>query len=133
MQQLLIAGTIGKDAVIRKTQGGEPVASFSVVVDNGKDKSGNKRDGTWYEASLWGKRGEALGPYLTKGTRVTITGRPTARVYKDSAYLGVAVSEIELQGGGKSQSGNGYQQGVSGQAGHYESNPGQDFDDTIPF
>lgn len=106
MQQLLIAGTITKDAELRRTQGGDPVAGFSVVVDNGKDKDGNRRDGTFIDCSLWGKRGEALCQYLTKGTKVTITGRPTVREHNGKAYLGCSVNEITLQGG-KSSGGQG--------------------------
>ena len=86
MQILIIAGTIGRDAEIRHTQGGDAVAGFSVAVDNGKDKNGNKRDTTWYDCSLWGKRGEGLGPYLTKGTRVTIKGRPSARTHDGKVF-----------------------------------------------
>ena len=91
MQQLIIAGNIGKDAVVRRTQSGESVAGFSVAVDNGKDANGNRRDSTWFDCALWGKRGEALAPYLLKGGKVTITGRPTVRVHEGNAYLGVNV------------------------------------------
>ena len=101
MQILIIAGTIGRDAEIRHTQGGDAVAGFSVAVDNGKDKNGNKRDTTWYDCSLWGKRGEGLGPYLTKGTRVTIKGRPSARTHDGKVYMQCNVDEISLLGGGQ--------------------------------
>mgnify|MGYP001034431801 CR=1 FL=1 len=101
MQQLLIAGTIGRDAVVRHTQGGKAVAGFSVAVDNGKDQSGNKRDATWFDCSLWDKRGEGLAPYLTKGTRVAVTGRPTAHESQGKVYLGVSVDQITLLGGGQ--------------------------------
>ena len=65
MQQLIIAGNIGKDAEVRRMQSGEAVANFSVAVDNGKDKDGNRRESTWFDCALWGKRGEGLAPYLT--------------------------------------------------------------------
>ena len=132
MQILTIAGTIGRDAEIRRTQGGDAVAGFSVAVDNGKDKSGNKRETTWFDCSLWGKRGEGLGPYLTKGTRVAITGRPSAREHNGKVYLGCNVDQITLLGGGgdrqpeprRSQEPEGY--GAGGR-------PGDDMDDSIPF
>jgi len=44
MEMLIIAGTVGKDAVLRRTQNNDAVLSFSVAVDQGKDKNGNKRD-----------------------------------------------------------------------------------------
>ena len=131
MQQLLIAGTIVKeDAVLRRTQGGDPVAGFSVVVDNGKDKDGNRKDGTFVDCSLWGKRGEALCQYLTKGTKVTITGRPTVREHNGKAYLGCSVNEITLQGG-KSGDADG---GDSSMDRYREKEPSGELpDDEIPF
>jgi single-stranded DNA-binding protein len=39
---LTIAGNIGKDAEVRRTQSGDPVAGFSVAVDNGKDTDGQR-------------------------------------------------------------------------------------------
>jgi len=130
MQTLTIAGTIGRDAVIRNTQNGDAVAGFSVAVDNGKDKSGNKRDATWFDCSLWGKRGEGLGPYLTKGTRVAITGRPGAREHDGKIYLQCNVDGITLQGGGQERQDNGGNQGDGYSAG---GRPGGDMDDEIPF
>lgn len=137
MQILTIAGNIGKDAEVRTTGGGDKVAGFSVAVDNGKDSSGNRRDSTWYDCSIWGKRAEALAPYLKKGGKVSISGRPTVRVYNDKAYLGVSVDQITLQGGnpnagqGGGQSGN-YDAPPAG--GGYGSGGARDLDgDSIPF
>ena len=121
MNILMIAGTIGKDAELRRTQSGDAVAGFSVAIDNGKDKNGNKRDTTWIDCSLWGKRGESLCQYLTKGTKVAITGRPTVREHNGKAYQGCSVNEITLMGGGqKSQD----------QTSNYQAPP---LDDDIPF
>lgn len=128
MQQLLIAGNIGKDAEIRRLQNGDPVCNFSVAVDGGKDKQGQRRDSTWYDCSLWGKRGEGLAQYLTKGGKVTITGRPTVRVHEGKAYLGVNVDQITLQGSGQS---SGSQGGGSANNGYQE--PAGGIDDEIPF
>lgn len=124
MQILTIAGTIGRDAEVRHTHSGDPVAGFSVAVDNGKDSNGNRRDPTWYDASLWGKRAEALAPYLLKGGKITLTGRPTAREHNGKVYLGVNVDQITLQGGSKNE---GRQQEQQEQKG------GPRFDDEIPF
>ena len=128
MQKLFISGVIGRDAELRTTSGGDSVAGFSVAVDNGKDKSGNKRDATWYDCSLWGKRGQGLCQYLTKGSRVSIMGRPTVRVHEGKAYQGVSIDEISLLGGGN-QSGNSQRQT------RQDAPPQDDFDlsDEIPF
>jgi single-strand DNA-binding protein len=46
METLIIAGTVGKDAVLRRTGNNDAVLGFSVAVDQGKDKNGNKREHT---------------------------------------------------------------------------------------
>lgn len=98
MQKLFIAGNVGKDAELRNTGNGDPVLSFSIAVDNGKDKSGNKRDSTWYDASLFGKRGEALASHIKKGDKLTLIGRPSVRVHEGKAYLGISVDDLTFMG-----------------------------------
>lgn len=98
MEMLVIAGTVGKDAELRQTQNGDAVLGFSVAVDQGKDKNGQKRDAKWYDASLWGKRAQSLASYITKGTKVTLQGRPTAREYNGKVYMGIAVNELTFMG-----------------------------------
>lgn len=124
MNNLTIAGNIGRNAEIRTTQNGDKLAGFTVAVDNGKDANGNKRDATWFDCTIFGKRAEALAPYLTKGGKVTVSGRVSARAHEGKAYLQISVQEITLQGGGERQqdrhndnSGTGY----------------DDMSDSIPF
>ena len=99
MQVLIIAGNVGKDAILRRTNSGDAVLGFSLAVDNGKDKNGNKRDATWYDCSIWGKRAESLERHITKGTKLTLTGRPTAREHNGKAYLGISVNDLTFMGG----------------------------------
>lgn len=129
MQIAHIAGNVGKDATLRSLQNGDKVLSFSVAVDNGRDK-----ESTWYDCSLFGKRGESLGQYITKGSKVTVMGRLSVRVHEGKAYMQVNVSEITLQGGNQTgerqesrPSGNGSHGGGSGSGA-----PGG-MDDDIPF
>ena len=98
MQRLFIAGNVGKDAELRHTQNGDPVLGFSVAVSNGKDRDGQDRPATWYDAALWGKRAEALAPHIKKGDRLTLIGRPTVRVHEGKAYLGISVDDLTLMG-----------------------------------
>jgi single-strand DNA-binding protein len=129
MQLLVIAGNIGKDPVIRTTQGGDKVLGFSIAVDNGKDRDGNKRDATWYDCSVWGKRAESLG-WLSKGMKLTVSGRPTCRAHEGKAYLGISVDQITAQGGGQDRTGGGYDNGGQGAGG---GGFGNDMDSEIPF
>ena len=136
MQLLIISGTCGKDAELRRTNGGDPVLNFSLAVDNGKDKQGNKRDSTWYECSIWGKRAEALERHITKGSKLTLSGRPTARCYNEKAYLGISVNDLTFMGG--SNPGSGSDRGPSTGYGYGSNGQDQvggvsDLDDEIPF
>lgn len=135
MQTLIIAGNIGKDAVLRRTQNGDAVLSWSLAVDNGKDASGNRRESTWYDCSLWGKRAEALEPHIIKGSKLTLQGSPTVRVHEGKAYLGIRVQELTFMGGGQRDEG-GQGQGAGGQSGYGSGgrpSGNRDFDDEIPF
>ena len=126
MQHLTIAGNVGKDAELRKTQSGEPVLNFTLAVDNGKDASGERRAATWFDCALWGKRAESLSAHITKGSKLVVTGRPTARAHDGKAYLGINVAELTFMGGGER----------SGDAPKTRDEPRQsraELDDEIPF
>jgi single-strand DNA-binding protein len=103
MQVTMIAGNVGKDAVLRRTGNGDAVLSFSVAVDNGKDKNGSKRDSTWFNCSVWGKRAESLEAHITKGTKLTLTGRVDIDVYEGKGSLKLLVNELTFQGGGSQE------------------------------
>ena len=133
MQVLMIAGIVGKDAVLRQTSG-DDVLGFSVAVDNGKDKNGEKRDATWFDCSLWGKRAASLEAYIKKGTRVAVTGRPTAREYEGKVYLGISVDGLTLLGGGQ-QSDGGERRQERSRDDQTRQQPRESYDlnDDIPF
>ena len=138
MQKLIIAGNVGKDAVLRRTQSGDPVLGFSLACDSGKDKNGNKRDSTWYDCSIWGKRAESLESYITKGSKMTLIGRPTAQAHEGKARLGISVDDLTFMGGGNAsvQTGGGGGRGTEHSSGGYDSGPAGagDMDDSeIPF
>lgn len=130
MQIATIAGRLGRDAELRRTQGGDAVCGFTVAVDtrNGRDKVTN-----WWRVSLWGKRGEALAPYLLKGVSVTVIGEFSLGEYDGKPQLNVRASEVALQGGRGENGGQAKREpdGSRGHAGGY-----QDDDlggDEIPF
>lgn len=134
MQVLIIAGNVGKDAILRRTNSGDAVLGFSLAVDNGKDKNGNKRDATWYDCSIWGKRAESLERHITKGTKLTLTGRPTAREHNGKAYLGISVNDLTFMGGSSGGGDRGSDYGGGSGGGDYQAAPpAQGFDDEIPF
>ena len=94
-------GNLGRDCEQRFTPGGDPVVSFSVGVQSGY---GEKKQTTWANCQMWGKRGEAVAPYLTKGQQVGISGEMQLREWTDKEgakrlSLDVRVNDLTLLGG----------------------------------
>lgn len=72
-------GHLGRDAESRFTKGGDPVVSFAVAVKSGYGKNEST---TWARCQMWGNRGEAVAPYLTKGQHVGIVGEVSLREWE---------------------------------------------------
>jgi single-strand DNA-binding protein len=101
MNVITIAGGLGRDAELKFLNNGDPICNFSVADSQGRDKPT-----IWWNCTLYGKRGEALSQYLTKGQSVTVVGSVTEREWQDKEgnkrkSMDVRVSEIALQGGRK--------------------------------
>ena len=127
MMQLTIAGNIGRDAEVRKTQNGDSVAGFSVAVET---RANGQKATQWFDVSLWGARGERLAQYLTKGSRVAVAGQLGTREHNGKTYLTVRASEITLMGGGQRDGGERADRQDRGDA---ERRQTSDLDDEIPF
>lgn len=131
MKTICLAGTIGKDAVLRRTQNGEPVLGFSVAVDDGY---GENKSTMWFDINLWGKRGQSLEPHLKKGVRVTVAGELGARQHEAKTYFTCRASDITIQGGGEQKARNQPEQtGYDHQDGPKGGSYARDMDDDIPF
>ena len=94
-------GNLGNTAEQRLTSGGDSVVSFSVAVKSGY---GDKAQTTWANCAMFGKRGEAVLKYLTKGQLVGVSGEATLRKYTnkngvEGSSLDVRVSDLTLLGG----------------------------------
>lgn len=125
-------GNIGKDAESRFLQNGDPVVSFSVGVKSGY---GDKATTTWARCSMFGKRGESVAPYLTKGQLVGISGEVRLREWNDEqgqkrSSLEVRVNDLTLLGKKDGQqAAQPRQQAPAPQ----QSGGFSDMDDDIPF
>jgi single-strand DNA-binding protein len=106
MKNLTIAGRLTKDATTRDA-GSDKVTGFSVAVD---DRNGKEKTTLFFDCSIWGKRGESLAQYLTKGTSVTASGDLGTREYEGKTYLTLRVDQVTLQGGKASCGGGGESQ-----------------------
>lgn len=134
MNNITVAGQLGRDAEVRYLPNGDPVANFTIADSQGKDK-----DAIWWNCQLFGKRAESLAQYLTKGQAVTITGSVSQRKYTDTNGVekistDVRVNDVALQGG-KREATQQPQQPQQRQQAAKPSNSGgfENMDDDIPF
>ena len=100
MNNWTFTGNLGRDSETRHTAAGDAVVSFSVAVKSGY---GDNAKTTWAKCTMWGKRGEAVAQYLTKGQLVGISGELTLQEYtkKDGtagASVEVRVNDLTLLG-----------------------------------
>jgi len=95
-----VTGNVGKDAVKREHDG-NTVLSFSLASRRYDSKA--KEDVTdWVDVSLWGKRGEKLAQYITKGSRIAARGSLYMREYDHEGQkrhaLTLRADDVELLG-----------------------------------
>lgn len=78
-------GRAGKDPELRHTQGGDPVANFSIAVgETYKDRNGEKSEKTtWVPVVIWGKLAEIAGKYVERGSLVYVAGKFVVRKWQD--------------------------------------------------
>ena len=94
MIAITVAGNVGKDAVLRETQG-DPVLNFSVASTS---HVGREKVTQWVDVSVWGKRSQALAELITKGSKVTVIGQGSLTEHNGKTYIKVRAFDVELQG-----------------------------------
>lgn len=118
-------GNIGNDAETRSA-GDSKVTNFSVAVSQG---FGEQRTTAWYRVDLWGARGEKLQQYLTKGTKVFVSGELTQDEYQGKPQLRVRADRVDPFLGKKEDRGS----APSGGGGGSFTPPDDDLSDDVPF
>jgi single-strand DNA-binding protein len=101
MNKIAATGRVVADAELRFTPAGDPIANFRLASDVG---FGEKKTTNWFNCQIWGKRGEALAPHLTKGQQLTVFGQLTLREWTNKEGVkaispDIRIDEVELQGG----------------------------------
>lgn len=105
MIKTTMIGNIGNEAKLLKGKNNTQFIAFSVGV-NVRSKDGSKHT-SWVNASLSEKAGKNLLPFLTKGKKVYIEGKPYVSTYnKDGEIiptLNILITEIVLLSGKSEQ------------------------------
>lgn len=107
VNKVILVGNLGRDAEMRFTSGGTPVATVSMATtERFTDREGQKKEDTqWHRIVIWGKTAESLHEYLTKGKQIYVEGRLQTREWQDkegktNKTTEVRADKIVLLGGG---------------------------------
>jgi single-strand DNA-binding protein len=108
VNRVILVGNLGRDAELRRTTTGTPVANFSLATTEVfKDRDGQRREETeWHRVSLMGKQAESVADYLLKGKQVYVEGRLRTRTWEDKegnkrTTTEVIANRVVLLGGGR--------------------------------
>lgn len=70
-----VVGRITRDAEVRFTPSGTPIMTFSIANERSYKKGDEwKKEVSYFDIVVWGKRAEGYGAQLTKGTQVVVVG-----------------------------------------------------------
>lgn len=81
MNHVILTGRLTKDPEIRYTDSKKAVASFTLAVDDGKGKDGNRK-AQFIPCVAWEKTAELIDQHFIKGDPLTVTGKITVRTYE---------------------------------------------------
>jgi len=86
MNRIVLIGRATRDATLRETQDGTPVAGFALAVDR---RFGKKQDGSkiadFFNVVAWRKLAEIAGEHVKKGRRYAVAGEVNVRQYEDNS------------------------------------------------
>ena len=128
MQQISIAGTVGRDAEYKTTQSGAEMCSTSVAVNG---YANGEKTTTWYDVTSWGKGSEGLARILRKGSKIACSGELSTREHGGKTYLQVRANGITVQG--TPSGGTDAPQEPQRSSRQAETVHPDDLDDSIPF
>ena len=107
LNRVMLLGNLGADPELKMTNGGQAVLKLRLATsETYLDRNKVRQERTeWHSVVVWGKRAEALGKFLTKGSRLFIEGGLRTTSYDDKEgnkryRTEIVANNIILSGGG---------------------------------
>src|SRR5690606_6409450 len=106
--KVILLGNLTRDVEMRTTASGQNVANFSLAVSRtwrGQDGQQNEQT-SFINCVAWGKAGEIIAQYTSKGSPLLVSGRLDQRSYEDKdgnkrQAVEVVVEDFNFTGGGR--------------------------------
>lgn len=106
--KVILMGNLTRDVETRTTPSGQTVSNFSLAVSRSwKGQDGQTQEQTSFiNCVAWGKVGEIIAQYTSKGTPLLVSGRLDQRSYEDKdgnkrQAVEVVVEDFNFIGGGR--------------------------------
>lgn len=93
INRVVLVGRLTKDPVLRKTQSGASITSFTVACDR-RIKTEGQPTADFINCTTWNKVADLVNQYVHKGSLVGVEGRIQTRSYDDKDGKKVFVTEI---------------------------------------
>jgi single-strand DNA-binding protein len=149
LNKVFLIGNLTRDPELRTTPKGTPICQFGIAVNRQfKDESGATRDETTFiDIEAWGKQGELVSKYLSKGSLAMVEGRLKLDQWEDKtsgqkrSKLKVVMDNVQFlstrggPGGGGGGQGGSSEEGESSAppSGGRSAAPKDNVDEDVPF
>lgn len=92
INRVVLVGRITKDPMLRKTQSGTSVVSFTIACNRRVPSQGQEAD--FINCVAWNKTADFMSQYVKKGALLGLEGRIQTRSYDDKDGKRVYVTEV---------------------------------------
>jgi single-strand DNA-binding protein len=115
LNKVFLMGNLTRDPELRVTPKGTPICQFSLAINRKfKMESGESREEVIYvDVEAWGKQGETIAKYVTKGRPLFVEGRLRLDQWEDKntkekrSRMKVVLEQFEFLGDGRGGGGPG--------------------------
>ena len=110
--KVILMGNLTADPELRTTTTGQNVASFTIAVSRTWNNAQGERqeETSFINCTAWGKTGETIAKYVSKGRQLLVSGRLQQRTWQDKdtgknrSALDVVVEEFSFVNDGSRNS-----------------------------
>lgn len=146
LNKVFLIGNLTRDPELRMTPKGTAICTFGLAVNRQfRDEAGGTREETTFvDLEAWGKTGELVSKYLTKGSPAMVEGRLRFDSWESKTgekrnKLKVVVDNVQFlssrggEGGGGTEPSQERRQGAPQREASSQEPPANDVDDDVPF
>jgi single-strand DNA-binding protein len=113
LNKVLLMGNLTRDPELRVTPKGTPICQFSLAINRTwSDGAGEKQEEVIFvDVEAWGKQGETIAKYCTKGRPLYVEGRLRLDQWEDKntkekrSRMKVVLEQFQFLGEGRSSGG----------------------------